>query len=59
LLPDAKTGEYGGLPAEDVMRAVDEVSEARRPVEIRILAARDVRTADPLIVTLEVHRLRG
>jgi uncharacterized protein (DUF3084 family) len=59
LLPDPKTGEYGGLPAEDVMRAVDEVSEARRPVEIRILAARDVRTADPLIVTLEVHRLRG
>ncbi|MGD9519428.1 MAG: DUF3084 domain-containing protein [Armatimonadota bacterium] len=58
MLPDPATGEYGGLAAEDILSAIDEVARAQTPVEIRIVAARPVRTAEPLIVKLEVHRIR-
>ncbi len=58
LLPDSKTGEYGGFPAEGVMAAIDKVAQAKRPVEVLVVAARDVRTSDPLIVSLEVRPVR-
>lgn len=58
LLPDPKTGEYGGFPAEAVLAAIDKVAEAKRPVELLVVAGRDVRTSEPLIVNLEVRPIR-
>ncbi len=56
LLPDPKTGEYGALSAEEIIKAIDEISKIKGPAELRIVVARDVRTAEPLAVKLEVGR---
>jgi len=58
LLPDPKTGEYGALSAEEIINAVDEVAKAKGPVELRVVVAEDVKTAESLAVRLEVHRVR-
>jgi uncharacterized protein (DUF3084 family) len=58
LLPDPKTGEYGGFSAEELLRAVDKITRSGRPVELRLVAADAVRTAAPLTIALEVHSLR-
>ncbi|MCX7599698.1 MAG: DUF3084 domain-containing protein [Armatimonadetes bacterium] len=59
LLPDPRTGEYGVLLADQMLEAVERVSKAKTPTELRVLAARDVRTAEPLAVNLEVRAVRG
>ena len=59
LLPDPKTGEFGALSAEEIIKAVDEVAKAKGPVELRMIVAEDIRTAEPLKVRLEVVRVRG
>jgi hypothetical protein len=59
LLPDPKTGEYGGLSAEQVLSALKSVSGSKRPVEVNLVVAQDIKTADPLAVTLEVKPVRA
>lgn len=59
LLPDPRTGEYGVLLADQMLAAVERISKAKGPTELRVLAARDVRTAEPLAVNLEVRAVRG
>jgi len=59
LLPDPRTGEYGLLLADQMLAAVESISKAKGPTELRVVAARDVRTAEPLTVNLEVRRVRG
>lgn len=59
LLPDPRTGEYGVLLADQMLAAVERISKAKGPMELRVLAARDVRTAEPLAVNLEVRAARG
>ncbi|MBC7287506.1 MAG: DUF3084 domain-containing protein [Armatimonadetes bacterium] len=58
LLPDPKTGEYGAMAAEEIVRAVDEIARAKKPVELRLIVAKPVRTTDPVAIRLEVTRAR-
>ena len=59
LLPDPATGEYGALPADDILEAVDKVAKATEPMEIVLRVARDVHTTEPLLVRLEVRPASG
>ncbi len=55
LWPDPKTGEYGGILTEDIVRIVPQVAKSRKPVEILLVVKDDVPTAKPLLVRLEVR----
>lgn len=59
LLPDPESGEYGAVLAEDVIRAVDEIAKAKQPMELWAVVGKPVRTAQPLVVRLEVKKARG
>ncbi len=59
LVPDPKSGEYGGLSADQVLSALRSISDSKRPVEVDLVVASDIKTADPLAVTLEVRPARA
>jgi hypothetical protein len=55
LLPNPKTGEYGSLPSDQLLDALDEVSARDKPVRVEVKAARDTYTSDSLNVRIEVR----
>lgn len=56
LLPDPKTGEYGGLPADQLLDALDQVLTHKGPVKVQVVAAADTFVSDPLTIKVEVGK---
>lgn len=54
LLPNPKTGEYGSLPSDELLDALDEVSGRDAPVRVEVKAARDTYNSDALNIRIEV-----
>jgi uncharacterized protein (DUF3084 family) len=58
LVPDPSSGEYGGLSADQVLLALRKIADSRRPVQVDLVVADDIKTAQPLALTLEVKPAR-
>lgn len=56
LLPHPKTGDYGSLPAPQLLEALDAVAALKAPARVAVVAARDTYTTDPLLIRIEVAR---
>jgi hypothetical protein len=56
LMPDPKSGQYGEVPAEELLQALDALLASKQEQEVRAVAAQDVWVAnEPLFtVTLKV-----
>jgi len=56
LLPHPKTGEYGSLPAAQLLEALDAISALKAPARVEVVASRPTHTTDPLVIKIEVKR---
>jgi hypothetical protein len=54
LLRDPETHQYGSLPSEQLLEALDTIAARHQPVLVQIRATRDTYIADPLDIRIEV-----
>ncbi|NPV47172.1 MAG: DUF3084 domain-containing protein [Armatimonadetes bacterium] len=54
LLPNPRTGEYGTLPSDELLDALDQVAARDAPTRVEVRAARDTYNSDALSVEIEV-----
>ena len=54
LLRDPDTGQYGSLPANQLLQALEAVAASRGPVTVRVRADKDTYISDPLLIKIEV-----
>jgi len=57
LMRDPQTGQYGQVPAEAILAALDELLERKQPLVVEAVAAQDVYVAsdEPFLVLLRVR----
>lgn len=56
MLRDPKSGQYGSLPAEELLKALEAVAAAKEPVTVTVRTEKETHIADPLAIRLEVSR---
>jgi hypothetical protein len=54
LLPDPNTGQYGSLPSDRLLGALDDIAARKQTVRVEVTAAKDTFTSDPLVIKIEV-----
>jgi hypothetical protein len=54
LLRDPETGQYGSLPADQLLQALEAVSASHGPVTVQVRAEKDTYISDPLVIRIEV-----
>ncbi len=63
MLSAPETGEYGKVPAEDLLDAMDQILAIGGPARIRFVVVVDARVAqprdEPMVVSVEVSRASG
>ena len=63
MLQNPRTGQYGEVPADDLLNALDKILAIKKPARIKAIAQRDVRVAPPesapMIVSLEVSAVEN
>lgn len=54
LLRDPETGQFGSLPANQLLQALEAVAAGHGPVTVRVRAEKDTYITDPLAIKIEV-----
>jgi len=56
MLTHPDTGEYGSIPVEQLLAALDEIAAAKAPVLVKVVADKDTYIADQLVIRIEVGK---
>lgn len=61
VMRDPKTGQYGQVPAESILQALDELLARKQPLRVDAVAAEDVYVSspEPFLVLLRVEQAGG